>query len=105
MQVQRGDATIGAHVRGDGPTVVLVPSLGRTASDFDPLAEHLGAGGYRTVAADPRGLDGRGLDAGLTLHDLAADVAAVIDEVGGSPVALVGHALGNRIARCVVADR
>jgi pimeloyl-ACP methyl ester carboxylesterase len=41
----------------------------------------------------------------LTLHDLARDIAAAIEAVGGTPVAIVGHAFGNRIARCVAADR
>jgi pimeloyl-ACP methyl ester carboxylesterase len=41
---------------------------------------------------------------GLTLHDLAADVAGVIEDIGG-PAHVVGHAIGQRIVRCLAADR
>jgi S-formylglutathione hydrolase len=105
QEVRRGSATIGLHVRGNGPTVVLVPSLGRTACDFIHLADTLVAAGYRTVGVDPRGLNGRGLRDDLTLHDLAGDIVAAIEKVGAEEVHLVGHALGNRICRTVAADR
>jgi S-formylglutathione hydrolase len=105
LRVRRGSATIGLRVRGSGPTVVMVPSLGRTGLDFGTLASQLDAAGYQAVSVDPRGLDGLGLDGELTLHDLAADVAAGIDALGTGAVHLVGHALGNRISRTVTADR
>lgn len=104
-EVTRGAARITARVQGAGPPAVLVPSLGRAGSDFDDLAMRLAEDGFTAVAVDPRGLDGRGLDERLTLHDLAADVAAVIDALELGPVHLVGHALGNRISRCLTADR
>lgn len=103
--VEREGASISVYVRGEGSTIVLVPSLGRAAADFDDLAARLAEAGFRAAAVDPRGLDGAGLDRSLTLHDLAADVAAVIDAIGGAPVHLVGHALGNRISRCLTVDR
>jgi pimeloyl-ACP methyl ester carboxylesterase len=104
-KLQRDGATIGLHIRGEGPAVVLVPSLGRTARDFDNLAGRLAQGGYQAVGVDPRGLDNRGLRDDLTLHSLAGDVAAAIERVGNGPVHLVGHALGNRICRTLTADR
>jgi pimeloyl-ACP methyl ester carboxylesterase len=39
---------------------------------------------------------------GADLHVAAADVAALIDP--DRPAVLVGHAFGNRVARCVAAD-
>src|SRR5258708_17528527 len=41
---------------------------------------------------------------GLTLHDFARDVAAVIEHAGGGPAVVVGHAFGNWIARMTAAD-
>ena len=86
--------------------MLLLPGLGRPAQDLDPLASRLRAGGYRVILPDPRG-DGAstGPLEGLTLHDLAADVAAVIEAFELQDVTIVGHAFGNRIARCVAADR
>jgi pimeloyl-ACP methyl ester carboxylesterase len=42
---------------------------------------------------------------GLTPHDFAADVAGVIEGLDLAPAFVLGHALGNRIARTVAADR
>ncbi len=96
-----------------GPPVVLVPSLGRAGSDFADLTGRLAAAGHRAIAVDPPGLV-RGdwasrpahppLPAEPDLHDLAAAVAEVIEANGPDPAHLVGHALGNRIARCLAAD-
>jgi pimeloyl-ACP methyl ester carboxylesterase len=42
---------------------------------------------------------------GLTLHDYAADVAGVIEQLDAAPAYVLGHAYGNRVARTVAADR
>ena len=42
--------------QGDGPPVVLLPSLGRGAEDFDPIAERLADAGYRVLRPQPRGI-------------------------------------------------
>ena len=81
--VSAGPARLRVRVTGDGPTLVLLPGLGRPATDLDPLAALLAAGGCRVVQPDPRGSgDSTGPMEGLTLHDLAADVSAVIETVG-----------------------
>ncbi len=99
-------ASIRVRTQGAGPALVLLPGLGRPAEDLDPLARRLVEAGYRTIQPDPRGCGGStGPLDGLTLHDLAQDVAAVIVASGEVPVAIVGHAFGNRIARTVAADR
>ena len=99
-RVRRGDAELEVLVEGAGPTVVLLPSLGRGAHDFDDLSFRLASAGYRVVRPQPRGIGGsRGPLEGLSMRILAEDVAAVIHELGGEPVVLVGHAFGNRVAR------
>ncbi len=106
VRVEAGDARIDVRVLGNGPSLVLLPGLGRSSVDLDPLAAHLVAAGYRTVLPEPRGIGtSTGELAGLTLHDLARDIAAVIAATCGAPVVLIGHAFGNRIARCLAADR
>lgn len=89
----------------EDPALVLLPSLGRGASDFDDLAERLAAEGYLTVCPQPRGIGDsyEALDE-LTMFDLAADVAAVIDALGVAPATVVGHAFGNRVARMTATE-
>ncbi len=106
-----GDARLRVRIGEDAPapgtpTLVLLPGLGRPAEDLDPFTGHLNAAGYRVVQPDPRGSGGSSgpLD-GLTLHDLAGDVAAVIEGFAASKAVMIGHAFGNRIARTVAADR
>jgi pimeloyl-ACP methyl ester carboxylesterase len=96
---------IEVSVGGSGPLIVLLPSLGRGASDFAKLAPLLVTRGYRVAAPEPRGM-GRSegpLD-GITFHDLAADVAAVIRAEGGRAV-VGGHAFGQKVARTVAMDQ
>lgn len=88
-----------------GHPIVMLASLGRPGSDFDEVASSLAASGYRVTLPNPRGIagsDGPMID--LTLHDLAEDVAAVIESLRQAPVTLLGHAFGNRLARTTAAD-
>lgn len=108
MEVMNGAARIAVRVAGEvaWPTLVLLPGLGRPSSDLDPFARLLLAARYRIVQPEPRGIGpSAGPLEGLTLHDLAGDIAAVIEAVGGAPAIVIGHAFGNRVARCLAADR
>jgi len=104
--VARGDVRIEVLAQGQGNVVVLLPSLGRGAGDFDAVAERLAGAGYRVLRPQPRGIGGsRGPLAGIDLHDCAADVAAVIAHDDNGPAFVVGHAFGNRVARMLATDR
>ena len=92
------------HVRliGTGHAVVMLPSLGRGASDFDDLAQRVAAAGYRAVAPEPRGIGGStGSLVDVSMGDLADDAASVVEAMGLAPATIVGHAFGNRLARLV----
>jgi len=103
--VRHGDASIEVLERGAGPLVVMVPSLGRPAEDFDHLATRLAEAGYCALCPQPRGLGAsRAPLHAITLHDYAKDVAAVIDAKGGGPAVVAGHAFGNFVARTTAAD-
>lgn len=94
------------HRHGAGEAIVLLPSFARSASDFNALAEALAEAGYRTLALQPRGVEGSALGGWqVSLHDYAADVAALLDAEGLERVrAVVGHAYGNRVARMFAVD-
>ena len=40
---------------GTGPAILMIPSLGRGASDFDDLSRRLVGAGFTTVRPEPRG--------------------------------------------------
>jgi pimeloyl-ACP methyl ester carboxylesterase len=90
---------------GDGEVVILLPGSGYSVKAFELLGPEIAHRGYRAVAVNPRGVGKSvGPRVGLTYHDYAADVGAVIDRVAGGRAHVLGWAWGNRIARCLAAD-
>ncbi|WOE75052.1 alpha/beta fold hydrolase [Alterisphingorhabdus coralli] len=104
--IARDGRNIAYFVQGGGPVVVLLPSAGREASDFNELADQLNYKGYRTISIEPPGIGNSDLpDEDMTLFDLADDVRAVLDaELASQDKAVIlGHAFGNRVARATAA--
>jgi pimeloyl-ACP methyl ester carboxylesterase len=87
--------------RGAGPLVLVSPNPNVTMpSNYDALLSDLAAD-HRVVTWDPRGTGGS-TDAGpYDLATDAADMAALIDELGGAPVAV---AVGLSPAALVLVD-
>ena len=100
------DIRIEVIFEGRGPLIVMLPSRGRGAEDFDDVAGELVKAGFRVLRPQPRGAAlSLGPMQNLTLHDLARDVAAVIRNAGdGGPAIIVGHAFGSWVARMVAID-
>lgn len=100
-----GDATISYHAEGEGPLVLFIASTGRGTEEFGALASDLAGRGFRVLRPEPRGI---GASAGpmddVSFHDFGDDFAAVIDNEGGGPAIVAGHAYGNWIARTIAAD-
>ena len=104
--IATADAVIEVEVHGDGDPVVLLPSLGRGCADFALLTRSLCEGGFCCLGVNPRQIgNSQGSLSEITLRDLAADVAAVITSLDAGPVHVIGHAFGNRVARCLSTDR
>lgn len=109
FMAQNGQARIEVLAQGRGPTIVLLPSLGRGQDDFDAIAPRLADAGFRVLRPQPRGI-GRstGPMTGITLHDFAGDVAAaILADNHGEPekVILAGHAFGSFVGRMLATDR
>jgi|1185.fasta_scaffold125439_2 pimeloyl-ACP methyl ester carboxylesterase len=100
------DVLLEVLLAGAGDDVVLVPSAMRGATDFEDLQRDLADAGYRSLALNPRGA-GRSTPptTGVTLRDLADDVAFVASTLASGPVHLVGHALGNVVVRATASYR
>jgi len=106
IMVTRGDVRLEVLAQGKGPAIVLLPSLGRGATDFDAIAERLAAAGFRVLRPEPSGIgQSTGPWQDVKLEDLAADVAAVIESDKSGPAFVVGHAFGNRVARTLATLR
>jgi len=103
--VQHDSVHIAVHAYGSGSRIIMFPSLGRGAADFDDIAQRIAAAGYRVLCPEPRGLGGStGPLQNITLHDYALDAAAVIEHDGGGPTVVAGHAFGNFVARTTATD-
>lgn len=94
-----------ALIKGSGPLVVMIPSLGRPAEDFDDLAARVAAAGFTAARIQPRGI-GRstGPMQDQTLFALADEAALVIERMGGRAI-MIGHAYGQREGRALAASR
>lgn len=103
--VEHDGVRVHVTVIGQGRPVVLLPSVGRSVEDFFELAGLLVERGCAVLLPTPRGIGGStGPMQGITLHDFALDVAAVIRDHGDAPALVAGHAFGNWVARTVATD-
>ena len=96
------EATIEIFTVGEGPWLLMLPSLGRGVEDMEDVAQRIAQQGFSVCLPNPRGI---GRSAGpmqnLTLDDLAEDVMQVIRALTDHPVFIAGHAFGNWVARNV----
>ena len=99
------DVRIEVIADGAGPLVVLLPSRGRDSLDYDEVAGGIAEAGFRVLRPQPRGILGSAgpLD-NITLHDLARDVARVIEHENAGPAVMVGHAFGHFVSRMLAVD-
>ena len=103
--VRYDNVEIDLIAEGKGPLIVLLPSRGRDSEDYDEVAAGLAKAGFRVLRPQPRGMHAsKGPLKDITLHDLARDVAAVIERERAGPAVIVGHAYGNWVARMTAVD-
>ena len=101
--VERDGVRLSAVAEGQGPGVLMIPSLGRGPADFDDLAAALVRDGRRVIRYEPRWYGTSDGPEEADLFALADDAVAVAEALCGAPVDLVGHAFGNRVARATAA--
>ncbi|MFJ6651991.1 alpha/beta fold hydrolase [Microbacterium sp. NPDC091313] len=86
---------------GDGPVaVVLLPARGFGIDSLGTIAHVLEEEGFRTLRVGVR----TGRTDGVSLHDLAQDVADVLDARGVRGAYIAGHGFGGALARVVALD-
>ena len=86
----------------DGPKVVLLPSKGREASDFNELVLPLNTQGYRTLAIEHLGV-GKTSEMNPDLISAAYPIFKALENenylTDKKPYYLIGHGHGGRISR------
>lgn len=82
---------------------VLIHGAFRGGWSMEPVVDALGRRGHRAVAPTLRGMDGTGSPATVRLADWVSDAMAAADELGGSPVVVVGHSQGGMVASAAAA--
>ncbi|KAB0550129.1 alpha/beta hydrolase [Pseudomonas argentinensis] len=106
LVAEKGQVHIEAFDQGNGHTIVILPSKGRGAGDYDEVARYLAADGYRVIRPEPRGVKGSRAPMDTpSLHDFASDVALIMDKAKTGPSVVVGHAWGSQPARMLAVDR
>lgn len=86
------------------PVAVLLHGTGASGATWDVVASALAV--HRSVlAVDLRGHGASSRPGAYSVALMAADVASLIDTVGGAAVDLVGHSLGGLVALRVAAGR
>ena len=106
----RGDLTFDVTGWGpaDGTPVLLLHGFPQTAASWEPVARRLAAAGYRVVAPDQRGYSPGARPRGrraYRVEDLVDDADALVAEIGGGPVHVVGHDWGAVVAWAFAALR
>ncbi|HYI08795.1 MAG TPA: alpha/beta hydrolase [Thermoanaerobaculia bacterium] len=93
---------------GDGPLVVLLHGFPESRFSWRRQLPALAQAGFRAVAPDLPGYGDspkpHGLDA-YRVSSVAADVAALIESLGGAPCVLAGHDWGAAVAWYVAMNR
>jgi pimeloyl-ACP methyl ester carboxylesterase len=98
-----GAASLECTVGGSGDPLVVLANAGCSTGYLESFGKRIA--GSQIIAINMRGVGAsRGPLGNATLHDLASDVAGVLDALQCGPAHILGHAFGNRIARCLAAD-
>jgi 3-oxoadipate enol-lactonase len=104
--IDLGRVRLAYRVRGEAgaPVVVLLHGGGEDSSTWDSVVAGL-AGDHRTVAVDLRGHGGSERPGVYSFELMRDDVAALLDALDLTGVALVGHSMGGVVAYLLAQER
>src|SRR5690606_25002610 len=88
---------------GDGLPVIFANSLGTDLRVWDAVLPLLP--GVRAIRFDKPGHGLSDRDGAVSIASMAADVAALIEEIAGGPVVFVGLSIGGMIGQALAVER
>src|ERR1700710_231623 len=100
VSVKNGSIDLNVAVAGEGPLIVCVHGFPELWYSWRHQIAHFSGLGYKVAALDVRGYGGSSKPseiAAYSIRNLASDVAAVIDQLGGGTAILFGHDWGAPI--------
>jgi pimeloyl-ACP methyl ester carboxylesterase len=98
-------ARIPYRLEGSGPALVLVHGTGAGSVTWESSLGHF-TGRHTVVLPDLSGSDAAEDDGGeLTVELLAAQLAAVVEDLGRGPVDVLGYSLGAPVVALLAAER
>src|SRR4051794_36361873 len=103
MQFERDGLVFDVRQAGplDGEPVVLLHGFPETSASWDEVMVALAGDGYRAMAPDQRGYSPGARPDGIgayRVEQLAADVVALLDDIGAPAAHIVGHDWGGIVA-------
>jgi pimeloyl-ACP methyl ester carboxylesterase len=101
VTVDNGPIQLNVAVAGQGPLILCVHGFPELWYSWRHQIAHFSERGYKVAALDVRGYGGSSKPheiAAYSIRNLASDVAAVIDQLGGGTTILFGHDWGAPIA-------
>jgi pimeloyl-ACP methyl ester carboxylesterase len=97
--------TLAYEVAGSGPLVVLAHGMGDSRRAYRFMTPALVEAGYRVAAVDLRGCGESSVEwPGYSRTDVAGDLIALVEHLGGGPAILVGHSLAGGAATIAAAS-
>src|SRR5262249_27253237 len=100
QRIATNGITVRAVVEGSGPLIVLVHGFPESWYSYRHQLEPLKRAGFKVAAIDVRGYGGSDKPEAIeaySMRELTADVAGVIDALGGGAAILIGHDWGAPI--------
>jgi pimeloyl-ACP methyl ester carboxylesterase len=103
--LDRDGGRIAYDLRGRGPLVVCVPSMGDVRGEYRFLAPRLAAGGYQVVTLDVRG-HGESSTAweDFSVAGVGSDIVALVRSLDAGPAVVVGESMAAGAAVWAAAE-
>ncbi|HEY3726663.1 MAG TPA: alpha/beta hydrolase [Solirubrobacteraceae bacterium] len=105
MSIDRDGRRLSCRTLGDGPPLLLVNGYAASSADWDPTLLSCLQRSFTVVCPDNRGIGGSELadPSELTIDSMAADMSALLDDLGFDRLPVAGWSMGGFVAQALAA--